>query len=152
MTRRLMTALVVGCIGVAAGLHVFSASATVPTTKSFAMLSGAQEAPGPGDANGKGVALITVRPSTNEVCVMMRWSRVDGTPSGLHIHEAPPGSPGPIVVDLSSAMATGIGCGTATDAVETALRNNPRRFYINLHTTPGFANGAIRGQLMDSDI
>ena len=152
MNSRLMAAIVVGCIGIAAAALAWSASATVPTNKSFAMLSGDREAPGPGDPDGKGVAIITVRPNTNEVCVMMRWTRVNGTPSGLHIHQAPVGEPGPIVVDLASAMTDGIGCGTASDAVETAIRNNPRRFYINLHTSPSFGAGAIRGQLMDSDI
>ena len=79
---------------------------------------------------------MTVKPSTNEVCVALRWSKVDGTLSGLHIHEAPPGSPGPIVVDLASALPSGNGCGTATNAIETAIRNNPKAFYINLHSTP----------------
>jgi hypothetical protein len=153
MSRRSLSALILACVATAVGVIVYSASATVPTKKSYAMLNGAQEAPGPGDANATGAALVTVRPATNEVCVSVRFSRIDGTLSGMHIHQAPPGEPGPIVVELTPALSTGgVGCGSATPAVVDAIRMNPRQFYLNVHSTPSFGAGAIRGQLRDSDI
>ena len=153
MSRRLLSGLVLACIATAAGVLAYSASATIPTSRTFAMLNGAQEEPGPGDANAKGAALVTVRPSTNEVCIMIRFNRIDGNLSAMHIHDGPAGTPGPIVVDLSSALTNnGVGCGTASNAIVQALRNNPRRFYCNVHSMPDFPNGAIRGQLSDSDI
>ena len=136
-----------------AGTLAYTASATVPTSKLYAMMNGVQEVPGPGDANGNGAAIFTVKPATNQVCVNVRFARVDGTLSGFHIHDGPRGTPGPIVVDLTSALSTGgNGCGTASAAIITAIRSNPKRFYCNLHSTPAFGAGAIRSQLFDSDI
>ena len=67
-----MAGLVLACMAMIAGILAYTASATVPTNKSFAIMTGAQEAAGPGDPNARGAALVTVRPSTNQVCVMLR--------------------------------------------------------------------------------
>ena len=153
MSRRLLSVLILACMAMIGGTLAYTASATVPTTRSFAMLNGAQEAPGPGDANAKGAGLVTVRPSTNEVCISIRFNRIDGAVNAMHIHDGPAGVPGPIVVDLTSALSNGgVGCGTATPAIIQRLRQNPRQFYCNVHSQPAFPNGAIRGQLIDSDL
>ena len=54
MSRRLLSVLILACMAMIGGTLAYTASATVPTLRSFAMLNGAQEAPGPGDANAKG--------------------------------------------------------------------------------------------------
>jgi hypothetical protein len=135
-----------------AGTLAYTAAANLPTNRHYASLSGAQEVPGPGDPNAAGVALVNVKPTTNEVCVKIRFARVDGTLTGLHIHDGPRGVAGPIVVDLTSALSSdGIGCATTSAATIAAIKANPRRFYCNLHST-SFGDGAIRSQLFDSDI
>ena len=70
-----------------------------------------------------------------------------------HIHQAPVGVPGGIVVPLFAGPATSnshikLG-GVATPNAGTtgaALCQNPGAYYVNYHTT-AFPNGAIRGQL-----
>jgi hypothetical protein len=72
--------------------------------------------------------------------------------TGLHVHQGAKGANGPIVVDsgVATADADGVGNVTAvvsgTPAVLQAILDNPRGYYVNLHTSvdPG---GALRAQL-----
>jgi CHRD domain len=69
-----------------------------------------------------------------------------------HIHQAPAGINGPIVVDLLGTISESGGLikleGTVAvlPAVATAIRSGPAGFYVNLHTTID-PQGALRGQL-----
>jgi hypothetical protein len=70
-----------------------------------------------------------------------------------HVHEAPVGSAGPIVVPLFGGPPTSARHikqkGTATPVAGTTgqdLCSNPSHYYVNYHTT-AFPAGAIRGQL-----
>ena len=114
-------------------------------------MSGAEEAPGPGDADATGQADLRLNQGQRRVCFDLSWQNIDGTVVAAHIHKAAPGLPGPIVVPLFEGAFAGTdsisGCVTADRSLVKAIRKHPAEYYVNVHSTPGFEAGAIRGQL-----
>jgi len=115
-------------------------------------LTGAAEAPGPGDPDASGQAELTLNQGQNEVCFSISWADVDGEVFAGHIHVAPAGSPGPVVVTLFTGSFTGTdavsGCAENVDAdLIKAIRQDPSAYYVNVHSRPDFPGGAVRGQL-----
>jgi len=110
-------------------------------------MTGAQEAPGPGDPRGFGLAVFKVNPGRERVCYVLTAVGLDSTVVAAHIHRAPRGAPGPIVVQLEAPVS---GFSAACTGVERALATeivaSPGDFYVNVHTQT-FPAGAIRGQL-----
>ena len=148
MFRRLTLALAVASLAVAtmAGTVAANHFATFTTT-----LSGSEEVPGPGDPNGKGTATLDVY-DAGLVCYTLKVQAIEA-PTAAHIHEAPAGTAGPVVVDLRIDLAESRGnrltyCANAAEDVAGDIRANPADYYVNVHnaTYPG---GAIRGQLGD---
>jgi CHRD domain len=116
-------------------------------------LSGAEEAPGPGDPDATGTADLRLNQGTETVCYDLSWANIDGTVVAAHIHEAPAGAPGPIVVPLfvgQSFAGTGSdsACVSSDRALIKDIRKNPTDYYVNVHSSV-FPAGAIRGQLGD---
>lgn len=113
-----------------------------------ATLTGAAERPGPGDPDGTGTATLRFNPGQGKVCFVLTASNIILPATGAHIHIAPVGSPGPIVVPLVPPDATGVssGCVSASRDLIKAILKNPSAYYVNIHTTD-FPAGAIRGQL-----
>jgi hypothetical protein len=117
-------------------------------------LVGAEEAPGPGDPDATGQAVLTLNQGQNEVCFDISWADVDGTVFASHIHVAPAGEPGPVVVTLFTGSFTGTdsvsGCTQDVDPeLIKAIRQDPTAYYVNVHSRPNFPGGAVRGQLGD---
>ena len=115
-------------------------------------LTGAAEAPGLGDPDASGQAELTLNQGQNEVCFSISWADVDGEVFAGHIHVAPAGSPGPVVVTLFTGSFTGTddvsGCAENVDAdLIKAIRQDPSAYYVNVHSRPDFPGGAVRGQL-----
>jgi CHRD domain len=117
-------------------------------------LSGAEEAPGPGDADATGAADLTLNQGLGEVCFDISWAQIDGTVVAAHIHVGDAGTPGPIVVGLFMGTAFG-GTGAASGCVSgvdseliKSIRQNRSAYYVNVHSTV-FPAGAVRGQLGD---
>jgi hypothetical protein len=115
-------------------------------------MTGAQEAPGPGDADATGSVDLRLNQGQGRICFDIEWANIDGTVFAGHIHIAPPGTPGPIVVPLFEG--TFAGTDELSDCVHgidhsliKAIRKDPSAYYVNVHSTPGFEAGAIRGQL-----
>ena len=111
-------------------------------------LTGAEEAPGPGDPDGSGTAFLSLNPGQGEVCFELSVSGIALPATGAHIHVAPAGSPGPVVVPLTPPDASGAssGCVSASRDLIIAIIQNPDAYYVNVHTTK-FPPGAVRGQL-----
>lgn len=137
-------------LGVVLGTTAVPAAAD--DARIYTVLTGAAERPGPGDPNGIGQALITIDDDSNILCLVLQYANIDGTLSGLHIHFAPTTAPGPVVVPFSVPAQQGSGVHVQCVFVENEalldnIAANPGQYYINLHSAPDFAPGAIRGQL-----
>ena len=115
-------------------------------------LLGANEAPNPGDANAAGTAKLRLNSGRRRICYRLTWQDVDGTVTAAHIHQGPPGEAGPVRVNLFVAQTLG-GTGSKSDCVSAtraqikAIRKHPAAYYVNIHSSPSFGGGAIRGQL-----
>jgi len=106
------------------------------------ILSGANEAPGPGDPDGSGSATVTVSVPNREVCYNFEVSGVEPLVAA-HIHEAPSGVPGPVIIPLD---VSGSGCEEITARLAAQILAHPSEYYLNVHTSD-FPGGALRGQL-----
>lgn len=114
------------------------------------MLSGASEAPGPGDPDGFGFAFVRLNKKQNQVCYHIRVQGIALPASAAHIHEGQKGEPGPVVVGLNPPDGSGrsSGCTTISHELLKQIRRNPENYYVNVHNAP-YPNGAVRGQLAD---
>ena len=153
MQRRALGAVLAAAL-VSVLVVTTAGSAAAVGTKLFTTMTGAEEAPGPGDPNATGEALIRLNQGAGTVCYRLSWADIDGTVTASHIHKAPAGQPGGVVVPLfvnQSFTGTGSdsGCTTGVDAALIKdIRKNPQDYYVNVHSTT-FPGGAIRGQLGD---
>ena len=109
-------------------------------------LLGANEAPILGDPDGSGSFSATFNPGTGEVCYSFEVTGVEPL-AAAHIHRAPAGEPGPVVIPTPPTSATGgSGCVVADRALILEILQDPGAFYFNVHNAP-FQGGALRGQL-----
>ena len=108
-------------------------------------LSAANEVPPP-VSSASGVAQVTLNQGQGEVCVDIQSSGYVGTVVAGHIHAAPAGVNGSIVVDLLVTSPNHTICVDVDKDLIKDIRQNPEQFYINIHSTfaPG---GEVRGQL-----
>lgn len=144
---RLFTLPVALAVALALLVAVAGTAAASPTVL-ITDLTGAAEAPGPGDTDGSGFAVIRLDADTGKVCWTYKVRNV-ATITAAHIHVAPTGSPGPVVIPLSPADATSgvaVGCTSASSALVAAIVANPSAYYVNVHNAD-FPAGALRGQL-----
>jgi hypothetical protein len=86
-------------------------------------------------------------PKTREVCFELTVSGIEPA-TAAHIHQAPVGVAGPVVVPLDPPTnGTSSGCVSGVDhALIQNIIQHPEEYYVNVHNAD-FPNGAIRGQL-----
>ncbi len=146
--REILT--VAGLATLTAGVIALPAAADSEKRALTTKLSGAEEVPNDGDPDGKGRATIRIK-GDDTVCFTVVTKRIDGSTAG-HIHEAPRGVAGPIVVRLFSGPSDATsrrGCVDDVDEeVIDGLREDPSDYYVNVHNEQ-FPTGAVRGQLGD---
>jgi hypothetical protein len=113
-------------------------------------LTGAAEAPGPGDPDGSGTASITLNHGQGTVCWEIQVSDITLPAIAAHIHEAPAGVAGPVVVPLFPPAPDESGFSSGCISVDREeikeIIQHPEEYYVNVHTTD-FPAGAVRGQL-----
>lgn len=111
-----------------------------------ATLTGAAEVPNPGDPDGSGTALLTLNYGQGTITYSLTVRGIEPA-RAAHIHEAPAGKAGPVVVPLVPPTN---GSSSATVPVSRELIKdiiqNPANYYVNVHNVP-FPSGALRGQL-----
>ena len=140
--------LALSCVGSAALLA--SAAIADPVAsggKKFSTtMTGAAEIPGPGDPDGSGTASITINPGQARLCYELTVTGI-ATATAAHVHVAPVGVAGPIVVPLDPpADGDSSGCVEIDRSLADAIRKAPQTYYVNVHNAD-FPAGAIRGQL-----
>ncbi len=109
-------------------------------------LLGASEVPGPGDPDGSGFATITVNPGQEEICYELTVTGI-APARAAHIHIAPAGQAGPVVVPLAPPTdGSSSGCATVDRELAKAIMKNPSAYYVNVHNAE-YPAGALRGQL-----
>jgi hypothetical protein len=106
-------------------------------------MNGAQEVP-PVSTPATGTGTATFNPSTNFFTLTYAFSGLVAPQIDAHIHVAPPGVPGPIVIPLPLGSPVNFST-TITEAQEAQLLSN--LWYVNIHSA-AFPNGEIRGQLV----
>lgn len=112
-----------------------------------AELAGSNEVP-PSGSSATGVAELTLNQGQGEICVEITsggYAAEEVIFAG-HIHEAPAGQNGGVVVNLQVDSPDHSICLEVDPNLVKRIRKSPGDFYINLHSnlTP---SGVIRGQL-----
>ncbi len=109
-------------------------------------LTGAEEVPVPGDPDGIGFATVTVNPGQGVLCYELSVSGI-APATAAHIHEAPVGMAGPVVVGLQPPTdGSSSGCIEVGRTLAEDILKNPADYYVNVHNAE-FRGGALRGQL-----
>jgi hypothetical protein len=115
-----------------------------------------------GDPNGRGeVYVFGVDGDPKTLCYVLLVEKIQLVEPGMaaHIHEAPAGSNGPVVVNLArpfdgnaadcltegEILPNGTPAFAAGQTVAEILAN-PSNYYVNVHN-PEYPGGAVRGQL-----
>ncbi|HXH00092.1 MAG TPA: CHRD domain-containing protein [Sphingomicrobium sp.] len=133
-------------LAASAALVAGSAIASDGGRKLQTSLTGAAEAPGPGDPDGRGTAAVTVNSGKRQICYTLSVRNI--TPAtAAHIHEAAPGVAGPVKVTLRAPTnGRSSGCVTVTRELALDILKDPGDYYVNVHNA-AFPKGAVRGQL-----
>jgi len=126
---------------IAAIVPALALGSATKTVKLEAKLSGGKEVPKAGGATGEADIQIT----GTKVCWQFKDLKGFSAPTASHIHKAPVGKAGPVLVPLGAGFKK-TGCTTAPASVAKAIAASPKAYYVNIHTTK-FPAGALRGQL-----
>lgn len=136
-------------LSVAGALTLSAVAGAAPprTTAVFtASLNGAAEVPGPGDPDGRGIAVLRIDLDDDDsICFWLLVRRI-APASTAHIHEGGRNVAGPAVQGVEPPT-DGYSSGCVDNPVlAEEILDNPSNYYINVHNTP-YPLGAVRGQL-----
>lgn len=140
MVRRLLS-IVTLAVALVAGFAGPASAAEIFTTE----LRGDEEVPTRGDPDGSGFAVVAAIPEAGLVCYAVVVFGVNPI-TAAHIHEAPRGSAGPVVVPLDPPTSGASGGCVANQTQANDIAADPSDYYVNVHN-PEYPGGALRGQL-----
>ena len=123
-----------------------SVAAAKPLDLPLIVVNNAQETTG-ADTGAKG--LFTYRISGDRFCYVLAARGLSVPAAAAHIHIGARNTAGPVVIPLEVGSGTSwieLDCTTASEDLLEAVTENPRDYYVNVHT-PTFPGGEIRGQL-----
>jgi hypothetical protein len=110
-------------------------------------LNNGQETTG---AEGGAHGFFTYTIEGDQFCFTLKVKGLTVNASDAHIHRAPQGVAGPVVIPFGAPAATSFEvdrCVTVSNAALLAeITANPRAFYVNVHTAT-YPGGEVRGQL-----
>lgn len=120
-------------------------------------LVGDTEIPGPGSPKAAG--RVEIESDVNgDLCFDMVVDDLDAVVVGAHIHQAPAGASGEVVIPIGDPTSTSDGAATwsdvcidVDDALVQQMSQDPSAFYANVHTET-YGDGAVRGQLQSATI
>jgi predicted lipoprotein with Yx(FWY)xxD motif len=130
----------------------FVYQAIVRTTLFTSVLNGANEVDsngngGVGDPDGQGIANVRIAPNRELICINALVANT-ATLILAHIHAAPAGQNGPVVIDFTDKIRGNEirGCVRADEQLLRRIVLEPQNYYVNIHSEE-FPAGAVRGQV-----
>ncbi len=124
-------------------------SGTVFAQQYDAYLNGQQQVPA-NSSPATGYASLTLD-AGKILTYSISYSGLQGTEFAAHVHgPAPAGQTGPPVFSLPAGQPKNGSFGPLSAAQEADL--NAGLWYINIHTTPGYSGGEIRGQISSAPV
>jgi hypothetical protein len=153
LLRRALTGALIVFAGVLPLAGSVTPAAAATFTCTVATLNGANETP-PNTSPATGTATLSLDTTANTVSFTLTVSGLSSASVASHIHQAPTGVAGPIVVPLPLGAGAGLTSFTASGSSVAPnagfnvadIAANPSAFYVNVHSTQ-FPGGEIRGQL-----
>jgi hypothetical protein len=126
--------------------HVRSGAKVFPVTLTGAAECNATGTCGLGDLDGTGTITFSINPGQKRICYDLNLAGIE-TPTAAHIHLAPAGVSGPVVIPFPTPpLGASSACVDVTSAQAAKIISKPSAYYYNVHNAP-FPGGALRGQL-----
>lgn len=117
-----------------------------PVQRFTVSLTGEEEVAPGGDPDGTGTASIRINTRAGTLCYSLRVRGIEPA-TAAHVHEAPAGSAGPVVVGLRAPTSgSSSGCARIGTAEAAEIVAEPEDYYVNVHNAD-YPGGALRGQL-----
>lgn len=138
-----------GATGAAALVLLSATPALAEEVRLTGSGSGAEEAPDPGEDGATIEADITIDTESGSITYTVTVAGNSEEAVAAHIHQAPPGEAGDVVVPLDpAAVNAGEEATVTADPVSVAaeIAANPGDYYVNVHS-PSYQGGFARAQL-----